>query len=174
MQILQYEDFKYNLFLFPLQSFLTSNTDGKSITAAINLLSSKLNLLEPNYLDQAESRFAVLHQCMQQVSEKKHQIEDAEKQNKISELYELAKKIDDLSSSLPQVVERLVSLKELHEQALQFSKALTQLDTTQQQITNALKNNETMLKEVQGTFVKNTEMIETNIASLNSRIAALK
>ncbi|KAG8187399.1 hypothetical protein JTE90_016943 [Oedothorax gibbosus] len=155
-------------------SFLTSNTDGKSINAAINLLSSKLNLLEPSYLDQVESRFAVLHQCMQQVAEKKHQIEDTEKQNKVAELYELAKKVDELSSSLPQVVERLVSLKELHEQALQFSKALTQLDTTQQQITNALKNNETMLKEVQGTFVKNTEMIETNITSLNTRIASLK
>lgn len=86
--------------------------------AAINLLSSKLNLLEPNYLDQVESRFAVLHQCMQQVSEKKHQIEDAEKQNKIAELYELAKKVDDLSTSLPQVVERLVSLKDLHEQGI--------------------------------------------------------
>ncbi|GBM30971.1 Dynactin subunit 2 [Araneus ventricosus] len=155
-------------------SFLTSNTDGKSVNAAINLLSSKLNLLEPSYLDQVESRFAVLHQCMQQVSEKKHQIEDAEKQNKIAELYELAKKVDDLSTSLPQVVERLVSLKDLHEQALQFSKALTQLDTTQQQITSALKNNEKLLKEVQGTFLKNSEMIETNIASLNSRIAALQ
>ncbi|KAF8796366.1 dynactin subunit 2-like [Argiope bruennichi] len=155
-------------------SFLTSNTDGKSVNAAINLLSSKLNLLEPSYLDQVESRFAVLHQCMQQVSEKKHQIEDAEKQNKIAELYELAKKVDDLSTSLPQVVERLVSLKDLHEQALQFSKALTQLDTTQQQITSALKNNEKLLKEVQGTFLKNSEMIETNIANINSRVAALQ
>ncbi|GFT72091.1 dynactin subunit 2 [Nephila pilipes] len=155
-------------------SFLTSNTDGKSISAAISLLSSKLNLLEPSILDQLEGRFAILHQCMQQAAEKKHQVEDAEKQNKIAELYELAKKVDEMSSSLPQVVERLVSLKELHEQALQFSKALTQLDATQQQITSSLKNNGTLLKEVQGTFLKNTEMIETNIASLNSRIAALK
>ncbi|GFQ67683.1 dynactin subunit 2 [Trichonephila clavata] len=155
-------------------SFLTSNTDGKSISAAISLLSSKLNLLEPSVLDQLEGRFAVLHQSMQQAAEKKHEVEGAEKQNKIAELYELAKKVDDMSSSLPQVVERLVSLKELHEQALQFSKALTQLDATQQQITNSLKNNGTLLKEVQGTFLKNTEMIETNIASLNSRIAALK
>lgn len=155
-------------------SFLTSNTDGKSVSAAISLLSSKLNLLEPSILDQLEGRFALLHQSMQQAAEKKHQVEDAEKQNKVAELYELAKKVDDMSSSLPQVVERLVSLKELHEQALQFSKALTQLDATQQQITNSLKNNGTLLKEVQGTFLKNTEMIETNIASLNSRIAALK
>ncbi|GFW79407.1 dynactin subunit 2 [Trichonephila clavipes] len=155
-------------------SFLTSNTDGKSISAAISLLSSKLNLLEPSVLDQLEGRFALLHQSMQQAAEKKHEVEGAEKQNKIAELYELAKKVDDMSSSLPQVVERLVSLKELHEQALQFSKALTQLDATQQQITNSLKNNGTLLKEVQGTFLKNTEMIETNIASLNSRIATLK
>lgn len=155
-------------------SFLTSNTDGKSITEAISILSSKLNLLDPNYLDQTESRLVLLHQCMQQVSEKKQQIEDVEKQSKIAELYELSKKVDELSTCLPPVVERLVSLKDLHEQALQFSKALTQLDTTQQQIANSLKNNETMLKEVQETFGKNTEMIEANITSLNSRIAILK
>ncbi|XP_035226105.1 dynactin subunit 2-A-like [Stegodyphus dumicola] len=155
-------------------SFLTSNTDDKSVTAAISLLSSKLNLLDPNYLEQIESRLLVLHQCMAQISEKKQAVEDAEKQNKVAELYELAKKVDELSSSLPQVVQRLVSLKDLHEQALQFSKALTQLDTTEQQITNALKNNEVMLKEVQATFLKNIEMIETNITSLNARIQALK
>ncbi|GFY39384.1 dynactin subunit 2 [Trichonephila inaurata madagascariensis] len=97
-------------------SFLTSNTDGKSVSAAISLLSSKLNLLEPSVLDQLEGRFALLHQSMQQAAEKKHEVEGAEKQNKIAELYELAKKVDDMSSSLPQVVERLVSLKELHEQ----------------------------------------------------------
>ena len=57
---------------------------------------------------------------MQQVSDKKQQIEDAEKQSKINELYELSKKVDELSTSLPQVVERLVSLKELHEQGNYF------------------------------------------------------
>lgn len=155
-------------------SFLTSNTDGKSITDAISVLSSKLNLLDPNYLDQIESRLVVLHQCLQQISEKKQQIEDAEKQSKVAELYELSKKVDELSTGLPQVVERLVSLKDLHEQALQFSKALTQLDTTQQQIANSMKNNETALKEVQATFSKNTEMIESNISSLNARITSLK
>ncbi|XP_054723344.1 dynactin subunit 2-A-like [Uloborus diversus] len=155
-------------------SFLTSNTDGKSVTAAIGILSSKLNLLDAGYLDQIEGRLVLLHQCMQQVAEKRQQIEDADKQNRVAELYELAKKVDELSTSLPQVVERLVSLKELHEQALQFSKALTQLDTTQQQIANSLKGNEVLLKEVQATFVKNTEMIEANISSLNTRLSALK
>ncbi|XP_042906070.1 dynactin subunit 2 [Parasteatoda tepidariorum] len=155
-------------------SSLTSNTDGKSITSAIKLLSSKLNLLEPMYLDQVENRLVVLHQCMQQVAEKKHQIEDADKRNKVAELYDLVKRVHELDECLPQVVKRLVALKELHEQSLQFSKALTQLDSSQQHITNSLKLNETMMKEVQSTFLKNSDMIERNIESLNARITALK
>lgn len=72
--------------------------------------------MDPGYIEQIENRLVFLHQCMQQVSDKKQQVEDADKQSKINELYELSKKVDELSTTLPQVVERLVSLKELHEQ----------------------------------------------------------
>lgn len=155
-------------------SLLTSNTSGKSLTSAIGLLTAKMNLLDPSHIDQIENRFVVLQQLLQQVSEKKQQVDDADKQNKIAELYELAKKVETMSTSLPQVVERLIALKDLHEQALQFSKALTQLDTYQQQISSGLQNNERLLKQLEGNFEKNFSTVLNNIGSLESRMSAFK
>lgn len=155
-------------------SNLTSQTNGKSLLAAVQFLSARMSLLDPAHLDQVEGRMISLQQRLLQVSEKKSQVEDANKQNEISELYDLLKKTEGMSASLPDIMDRLLALKDLHEQALQFSKALTQLDTVQQQITTSLKKDEKLLQTVQEAFTKNTEMFKTNIESLESRISALK
>ena len=43
-------------------------------------------------------------------------IEDAEKQNKISELYDLVHQSESMAAALPEVVDRLEALQGLHEQ----------------------------------------------------------
>jgi Dynamitin len=43
-------------------------------------------------------------------------IEDAEKQNKISELYDLVHQSESMAAALPEVVDRLETLQGLHEQ----------------------------------------------------------
>lgn len=153
---------------------LAMQTNDKSVIAAIQLLSARTSLLDPSHLDQVEGRLIALQQRLLQISEKKSQIDDLEKQNKITELYDLLKRTEMLNVNVPVIMDRLLALKELHEQALQFSKALTQLDTVQQQITSSLKKDEKLLQTVQDVFAKNTEMFKNNMASLETRIAALK
>ena len=43
-------------------------------------------------------------------------IEDAEKQNKISELYDLVHQSESMAAALPEVVDRLEALQGLHDQ----------------------------------------------------------
>ena len=43
-------------------------------------------------------------------------IEDAEKQNKISELYDLVHQSQSMAAALPEVVDRLEALQGLHDQ----------------------------------------------------------
>ncbi|EEC05421.1 dynactin subunit, putative [Ixodes scapularis] len=138
------------------------------------LLSSRLYLLEAPHLDQVEARLSLLQQKMTQVAEKKSALEELDKAGKVNELYELLKKSDAMGSSLTQVVERLVCLQELHEQALQFSKAVSQLDQVQQHLSLALKNNDKHLTEVQTNFGQNIETINKNMTLLEGKIAALK
>ncbi|XP_069111342.1 dynactin subunit 2-A-like [Argopecten irradians] len=156
-------------------SVLTADTANKSLVGAVAVVNSKLSLLEQANIDQVEARLqGVLHK-LKEIAEKKASVQDdPEKLNKIAELYDLVKKWNSVSETLPQVVDRLTALKELHEQALQFSQSLSFLDTAQQEIATSLNTHGDMLKQLQGTFKQNMDVIKTNCASLDSRIKTLQ
>ncbi|CAL4063134.1 unnamed protein product [Meganyctiphanes norvegica] len=155
-------------------SSLSAWTNHKSVLGAIQVLSSRLSLLEPSHLDHIEGRLHSVHTRMNSISEKKQAIDDADKQSKVSELYELVKKSETLCSALPEVVDRLVSLEDLHEQAMQFSRSVKQLDSAQSQLTNALQSNADLVSAVQEKFTANLQTIQTNVESLDNRINKLK
>ncbi|RXM95267.1 Dynactin subunit 2-A [Acipenser ruthenus] len=114
----------------------------------IEVLQAKVNALDAATLDQVEARLQSVLGKMNEIAKHKAAIEDAETQNKVSQLYEVIQKWDSMATTLPQTVQRLVAVKELHEQAMQFGQLLTHLDTTQQMIKNSLKDNSTLLTQV--------------------------
>ncbi|KAG8129631.1 putative Dynactin subunit 2 protein [Naja naja] len=115
----------------------------------VELLQAKVNSLDVATLDQVEARLQV------------HQ------------LYALVQEWSPLASTLPEVVQRLVAVRQLHEQAMQFGQLLTHLDTTQQMIANSLKDNVTLLTQVQKAMKENLAAVEDNFASINSRVQKL-
>lgn len=155
-------------------SLLTTPGQGKTLLSSINYLSSRLNLLDPANLEVVEARLSYLSQHLQQMADKKSQLDNLEKQNKIMELYDLAKKTESMSEILPKVVERLESLQQVHDQAMQFKQALSQLETIQQQLLITLKNDEKFLKEAQDSFSKNSDVLHQNVKLLDERISKLK
>ncbi|XP_064354760.1 dynactin subunit 2 [Dromaius novaehollandiae] len=78
-----------------------------------------------------------------------------------------------MASTLPDVVQRLLALKELHEQAMQFGQLLTHLDTTQQVMAGALKDNAALLAQVQKTMKENLAVVEDNFAAIDARVKQL-
>ena len=79
-----------------------------------------------------------------------------------------------VASALPEVVDRLDSLQALHEQSLQFSKTLLQLDNLQQKLQNSLQNNEKVLEDTQAKFSHNLETIQKNFDAMDQRLNKLK
>ncbi|XP_038076444.1 dynactin subunit 2-like [Patiria miniata] len=151
-------------------SFLTADTSSKCLTEAVTQLQAQISLLDPIQLDHADARIQGLLQHLSQVKEKKKTAEDAGKESKISELYDMVEKWDGIADTVPAVVERLQALKDLHEQALQFSQALSHLDTAQQHLTTNLNGQDTLLKELQGSFAANMACIQANCQSLEERM----
>uniref|UniRef100_A0A8C9ZZ25 Dynactin 2 (p50) n=1 Tax=Sander lucioperca TaxID=283035 RepID=A0A8C9ZZ25_SANLU len=127
---------------------LSAGVQGASLMATIELLQARVSALDSATLDQVEARLQSVLGKMNEIAKHKAAIEDAETQNKVSQLYDVVQKWDAVSTSVPQVVQRLVAVKELHEQAMQFGQLLTHLDTTQQMINNSLKDNNTLLTQV--------------------------
>jgi Dynamitin len=58
--------------------------------------------------------------------------------------------------------------------ALQFSKALAQLDAVQQKLEISLGNGSKLLMETQSKFAENVEHIQKNFETLDQRLAAIK
>uniref|UniRef100_A0A4W4F124 Dynactin subunit 2 n=1 Tax=Electrophorus electricus TaxID=8005 RepID=A0A4W4F124_ELEEL len=145
------------------------NFDGETM----ELLQARVSALDAATLDQVEARLQSVLGKMNEIAKHKAAIEDAETQNKVSQLYDVVQKWDAMATSLPQVVQRLIAVKELHEQAMQFGQLLTHLDTTQQMINNALKDNSTLLSQVQQTMKENLVSVEDNFAALDQRMKKL-
>uniref|UniRef100_A0A8C7ZVC3 Dynactin 2 (p50) n=1 Tax=Oryzias sinensis TaxID=183150 RepID=A0A8C7ZVC3_9TELE len=146
----------------------------ETVTAdTIEILQAKVSALDSATLDQVEARLQSVLGKMNEIAKHKAAIEDAETQNKVSQLYDVVQKWDAVSTSIPQVVQRLVAVKELHEQAMQFGQLLTHLDTTQHMINNSLKDNSTLLTQVQKTMKENLVAIEENFAALDQRMKKL-
>ncbi|KAK6466899.1 dynactin subunit 2 isoform X2 [Huso huso] len=152
---------------------LTSAVQGSSLVNTIEVLQAKVNALDAATLDQVEARLQSVLGKMNEIAKHKAAIEDAETQNKVSQLYEVIQKWDSMATTLPQTVQRLVAVKELHEQAMQFGQLLTHLDTTQQMIKNSLKDNSTLLTQVQQTMNENLISVKDNFGALDARMKKL-
>ncbi|KAA0712653.1 Dynactin subunit 2 [Triplophysa tibetana] len=155
------------------QGPLSAGVQGASLTDTIELLQARVNALDAATLDQVEARLQSVLGKMNEIAKHKAAVEDAETQNKVSQLYDVVQKWDAMATSLPQVVQRLMAVKELHEQAMQFGQLLTHLDTTQQMINNSLKDNSTLLTQVQQTMKENLVAVEENFATLDERMKKL-
>jgi len=156
---------------------LSMETNAKTVTGALGVLSQRMDLLTPGHLDAVEGRLAALTQKMNNIAEAKTKasvLEDAEKQSKISELYDVCMKAEANAVVLPNIVDRLDSLQTLHQQASQFSKALTQLDTVQQKLDSSLGSNQKILMETQAKFSENLSNIQNNFENIEQRLNALQ
>uniref|UniRef100_A0A8C7VK54 Dynactin 2 (p50) n=1 Tax=Oncorhynchus mykiss TaxID=8022 RepID=A0A8C7VK54_ONCMY len=131
---------------------LSAGVQGGSLMDTMELLQARVSALDSATLDQVEARLQSVLGKMNEIAKHKATIEDAGTQNKVSQLYDVVQKWDAMATSLPQVVQRLMAVKELHEQAMQFGQLLTHLDTTQQMINNSLKDNGTLLSQVVNTM----------------------
>ncbi|ELU15537.1 hypothetical protein CAPTEDRAFT_132300 [Capitella teleta] len=155
------------------KSALTAETSNKSLIVTVALLTSKTRLLEPSQLDQVEGRLVALNQRLTHISDKKEQAEQSDKLGKVTELYEIVQKWNGVSDVLPHVVDRLNALKELHEQALQFSQTLSYLDSAQQKVSHLLESHGDMVNEVKSTLDENMSVIRNNCETLESRVQKL-
>lgn len=155
-------------------SKFSQNLKSQGIMEAVQQLEAKTALLDVNQLDTIETRLGTLIYRMDSIAQKKATTEqESEQEQKISEMYEIMKKTDSISQILPQTVERLLALSDIHQQAAAFSKSLIKLEELQVEISSGLESNKSLLKGVQESFASNMEVIKGNIALLDERIKKL-
>ena len=126
------------------------------------------------FFSSTEGRLAALLQKLNTVSEKKTALEEAEKNNKIAELYDMVTSNQPMAASLPDIVDRLESLQALHDQALNFNRTLVELDSYQQKLESNLSGNQKALEDTKEKFTENIQTIQKNFELMDQRLSKLK
>jgi len=154
-------------------SMLTMETGKKSISQAVQVLSAKTTLMDPSKLDHIEGRLGALQQKLGFLQESKSTL-DNESMAKVDYMLSTVERSKPLYATLPEVVVRMESLQNLHQQAADFSRSLVELETVQSQLSVQMGNNLSLLSSTKDKFSTNLENINQNFASLFERIDKLK
>ncbi|CAG4982858.1 unnamed protein product [Colias eurytheme] len=163
---------------------LQTATGEASLCGAAAALASQAALLRPADVAAAETRVAALLNSVDALKaarpaelEAKTRVDalkaarPAELEAKVTELHNLLKQIDGISHS--EILERMEALEALHNQASNFGKSLTELETLQSTIANGVQNNKQLLQGVQEVFAHNIDSLQKEIKKLDERIGKL-
>ncbi|KAH8277847.1 hypothetical protein KR018_008534 [Drosophila ironensis] len=155
-------------------SRLTAATNTSTVLEAVRQLSTKAALLQPDKLDTIEHRLTALAGKMDAIAEKSSgSAQDAKRDQKVAELYDIAKRTEPVVEILPHVIERMQALEALHKYANNFAKIIAEIEQKQGTITTSLVNNKELLHSVQETFAQNLETINSKVAKVEQRLAAV-
>uniref|UniRef100_A0AAG5DJQ1 Dynactin subunit 2 n=1 Tax=Anopheles atroparvus TaxID=41427 RepID=A0AAG5DJQ1_ANOAO len=156
-------------------SRLAGTTGTGNLIEAVQSISAKAALLQPTQLDTIETRLNNLLQQMNSIQEKSNATgQDPNREQKILELYEIAKSTEPIVQILPDMLHRMQTLESLHKYATNFSKLFAELETTQASILNGVAANKTLLTGVQEAFAQNLENVNKEVKKLEERMTKIQ
>lgn len=143
----------------------------KSLVEAVKILTSRCQPLKggPN-VDKIESRLVNLQSKLQNITEKRDLVTEADRQNKVAELFTLYQKWQKFQLVLPDIVKRLEDLHELHNQAILFSDSINFMEKTQHEMKKDLNHYKVVLLQVENTLVDCVKKIKSNIDVVQNKV----
>jgi len=133
---------------------------GGTLADVANSVLSRMALLDPEQLVQADARLASLVERFNTVPESLQKLPDLTKW-------------ESLFCSIPQIVNRLESLGELHALAGRVGSSLVALEKSHQQIIAQLDRTEATQNELHGAMSTNIQVASENAKKLNERVEKL-
>ncbi|KAL4715999.1 hypothetical protein ACJJTC_013299 [Scirpophaga incertulas] len=147
---------------------LQAATGQGTLCGAASTLCAQAALLRGGELAAAEARVAAL---LSGADALRAQSTDPDVREKVNELHKLLKQIDGISHS--EILERMEALEALHNQASNFGKSLTELETLQSTIACGVQNNKELLQGVQEVFAHNVDCLQREIKKLDEKITKI-
>lgn len=153
-----------------LQTVIADERGSNNLTEVAASIKAKLSLFDITHIDIIATRLQGLLHCINEISQKKDAMEHVENQSKINELHQLITSWDSVATVVPDLIDQLKSLHALNEQALTFSQSLEHLTTTQTEVRDQLRVQNDTLNKFECSFADNLDVIQTNCATLETRI----
>jgi len=104
---------------------------------------------------------------------KKNLFSENENEEKIEKLFETMNKWDSNAEQIPIIVDRLITLKNVHEQSVNSISTIRQIQEDHQNNSALMKSLTTNFEQLQQTFIDNVKIIEGNTSKLEQRMEEL-
>jgi len=141
-------------------------------------LSDRLELLrDPNRLAALKKRADTLKQALNDFKAVKMSNEEQSgksKEQKIDKMFEMMERWDQVSPSLPVIVNRLKALKDLQQESTSLNDKVNNLTSQQQSIAQNLGKHTTTLQQINQTLVANSKTMQANVQSIEQKISQLQ
>merc|ERR1711933_110867 len=145
------------------------------MTRSVEYLSSVLELLSDDMkLEQLVRRAHDLRKKLQEIQSKGHGAIELQitktKEEKIKKMFEMMTRWDAAAMQLPTIVQRLRSVKNLHEESANVVQKVNRLETQNKLIQQSLESNKNMLQNVQQSLAQNAATMSKNMESITERL----
>eukprot|EP01084_Bolivina_argentea_P306374 529419_1 len=161
-----------------LEKIIGRSPDNASIgdmTRSIEYLSSILSLLSDDMkLEGLVRRAQVLRKKLQEIQAKGHAAIELQitktKEEKINKLFDMMTRWDQAALQLPTIVQRLRSIKNLHEESANVIEKVNKLEVQNKLIQQSLTSNKSILNNVQKSLAENASVMSKNMKLIQERL----
>jgi len=162
----------------PQDDHTTPGSSFPDLQTGLRALSKKLELLDQTKLDRITQRTRVIIQELESVETTKARTtqqtaDEKARSSQVDSLYNLMTRWDSVATSVPQIVARLQSLKEVHEESATALLRLDAVDKQAESINQLLQEGKNALNKVSQNFAANMKVMESNMVSLEGRFNAI-
>lgn len=155
----------------------TLGPDSQDLTGplqgVVSKLESRLTLLDSGVLDDLTKRVRTVEREMDKIISKKQQYNDvtnADHAKKIDDAYGALQRCDAVSPHVPVLVNRLMTLKHLHDDADGLGNALRDSQNAEFKIESMLSDSRQLLKTMEENFAQNLNVIEANMKKMDGKM----
>ncbi|GLD99679.1 hypothetical protein PINS_up008405 [Pythium insidiosum] len=159
-----------------IQSSAAPNAD---LISVVEEMEKRVGMLNEKNLDAVKTRTtALVHELtlLQKLKESPgvHGALNAQAdREKLQQIYEKMLRVDDVAASVPALIDRLATLKSLHDDSLDLTERTRRMEQSQTRLHELLESDATLLENMEKSLEENVAVFQRNIQALDERMTRL-
>ncbi|KAL4145790.1 hypothetical protein PRNP1_011666 [Phytophthora ramorum] len=156
-----------------------SGASSADLTSAVAQLEQRVALMTEKNLDAVKTRttalvheFTLLSKLKQSPSVQGALNSQADREQ-IQKIYDQLNSLDAVAALVPTIVDRLVTLKSAHDEALNATARVDKMEQTQASLGELLDSDGALLTNMEASLAENVQIFQSNIQQLDDRMAKL-
>lgn len=156
------------------RKMLSAQTDGKSLSRAVDMLASRKSFMQQQHVDHVEGRLAALTYKMNAIGEQKVAVEMANREDKVTRLVDTVASQATLASVLPDLAERMELVGGVQDSAKEWGHVLDSAEQQQKETGKLLEDTNKLVKETRECFDSNLNTVADKFAELQKKLQEIQ